>query len=115
MKCIQAFNLWTIAPYFSPIQCSPSIKETTQLRLRVIADTATINISDHGYGIPEDELHHIFEPFFRSAEPHLAQNRGAGLALRFLKTVVKRHGGDISVTSQWGQGTNFQIRIPLSS
>jgi signal transduction histidine kinase len=87
----------------------------TTLRLRVIADTATINISDHGYGIPEDELQHIFEPFFRSAEPRLAQNRGAGLGLRFVKTVVERHGGDISATSQWGQGTNFQIRIPLSS
>ena len=87
---------------------------TISISLKAIANSANIIISDQGYGIPEDEIRHIFEPFFRSAEPALAQNRGAGLGLRFVKTVIERHKGDISVNSTWGKGTTFQIRLPAT-
>lgn len=88
---------------------------TTTLSTRIFAQTVSLRIRDSGYGIPEDEVRHIFEPYFRSAEPRLAQGRGAGLGLRFVKTVVERHGGEITVSSEWGEGTTFEIRLPMES
>ena len=79
------------------------------------ARQATIIIQDQGYGIPQEELQFIFEPYFRSAEQKLAENRGAGLGLRFVKTVIDRHKGQINVESEWGKGTRFIIRLPLTS
>jgi signal transduction histidine kinase/CHASE2 domain-containing sensor protein len=73
---------------------------------------AHLQIRDQGYGIPADELPHIFDPFFRSSEQKLAENRGAGLGLRFVKTVVERHAGKIRVTSTWQEGTTFVLELP---
>ena len=84
------------------------------MSVAVMANRVTINVRDQGFGIPEEELRHIFDPFFRSAEPKLAQNRGAGLGLRFVKTVVERHNGEVFVNSVWGAGTTFQLRLPLA-
>ena len=75
---------------------------------------AIVDVTDHGYGIPADEVDSIFEPYFRSAEPELAENRGAGLGLRFVKTVVDRHEGNIEVSSKRGTGTNFRISLPTA-
>ena len=83
------------------------------LCLGVDGDFAEVTVSDEGYGIPADELDHIFAPFFRSAAPKLAEHRGAGLGLRFVKTVVDRHGGNIDVASVWQQGTTFTVRLPI--
>ncbi len=74
---------------------------------------AQVRVSDQGYGIPADEIEHIFAPFFRSAAPQLAENRGAGLGLRFVKTVIDRHEGTIDVESSRGQGTTFTVRLPI--
>ena len=70
---------------------------------------AITRVSDQGFGIPSDELPHIFEPYFRSRAQELVQNRGAGLGLRFVKTVIDRHAGNISVRSTVGQGTTFEL------
>ena len=82
-------------------------------RLQVDETHAEIAIIDEGLGIPEAEQSKIFQPFFRSEEPRLAQQRGSGLGLRFVKTVVDRHKGEISVASRWGHGTTFTLRLPL--
>ena len=75
---------------------------------------ARVAVADQGYGIPADELDHIFEPYYRSAHPELAENRGAGLGLRFVKTVIERHDGVITVHSSRGEGTTFTIELPLA-
>jgi CHASE2 domain-containing sensor protein/signal transduction histidine kinase len=80
--------------------------------LTVNANQLIITFADQGYGIPAFELEHIFDAYFRSDEPQLANNRGAGLGLRFVKTVIERHDGSIVVTSEWGQGTCFTITLP---
>ncbi|MEM7100748.1 MAG: CHASE2 domain-containing protein [Pseudomonadota bacterium] len=72
----------------------------------------TVRVSDEGHGIPEAEIAHIFDPYFRSSEQVLAENRGTGLGLRFVKTVIERHNGKIEVDSRWGEGTTFTIRLP---
>ncbi len=65
-----------------------------------------IRISDEGVGIPEEDLHHIFEPFYTT------RKRGSGLGLAISYKIVEAHNGDISAVSHPGQGTTFVIRLP---
>jgi two-component system NtrC family sensor kinase len=69
-----------------------------------------ITINDSGCGIPKEELKRIFEPFF-TRKP---VGEGTGLGLFICHTIVKKHMGEISVKSQLGQGTTFEIILPVN-
>lgn len=64
--------------------------------------------ADDGPGIPEDVLPHIFEPFFTT------KTTGSGLGLAVSYSIIERHGGMLSVESRAGQGTTFQVRLPVA-
>ncbi len=68
-----------------------------------------ISISDTGAGIAEEHIHKIFDPFFTTKEAL----KGTGLGLAVSYGIVKKHGGDIEVTSAPGQGTTFTVRLPV--
>jgi len=68
---------------------------------------AIIEISDTGCGIASENLVKIFEPFFSS------KTNGSGLGLAVSYGIVQKHGGDILVSSQPGEGTRFTIELPL--
>jgi len=70
-----------------------------------------IKVSDDGYGISDEDLTHLFEPFYRSLNTESIQ--GTGLGLTIVKNAVEMHGGTISVYSKLGEGTTFLINIPL--
>jgi heavy metal sensor kinase len=74
-----------------------------------------IEFEDTGVGIPEENLPHIFDRFYRvrNAETNLIQ--GLGLGLSFVAWIVKAHGGQIDVTSKVGAGTRFTIRLPAEA
>lgn len=74
---------------------------------------ATIHFADTGYGIPDQELPHIFERF-RRVEVHADKATGSGLGLAITKALVEQHNGDISVSSTIGEGSTFTIRLPLA-
>jgi signal transduction histidine kinase len=80
---------------------------------RLFADDgdAVIEISDSGVGIPPDTLARIFDPFFSRRADGVA---GTGLGLTIVKNFVERMGGTIRVESTVGQGTQFNIRLPLA-
>ncbi len=71
-----------------------------------------VSVSDQGLGIPAAEIDRVFEAYYRSVAPALASRRGAGLGLRFVKTVAERHGGSVSVESQQGVGSVFTLVLP---
>lgn len=71
-------------------------------------DEVVVTVSDSGRGIPAADLEHVFEPFWSTKEGH----RGGGLGLATAFAVVEQHGGGIEVTSEVGQGTTFEIRLP---
>ena len=75
---------------------------------------ATVTVTDTGIGIPEEELPHIFERFFRGEQPRLMQVQGAGLGLAIVKEIVGLHEGRVTVESQVGEGTTFTIWLPLT-
>ncbi len=67
-----------------------------------------LNISDTGFGIPNEQLDRIFEPFFTTKE----FGKGTGLGLSNVMGIIKGHGGFINVSSSVGKGTLFQVYLP---
>jgi two-component system, NtrC family, sensor kinase len=74
-------------------------------------DTIMIEISDNGIGVPEDDIPHIFEPFFSTKH----DTSGIGLGLAIVHGIVKSHNGKIEVKSELGKGTTISITLPLIS
>ena len=77
--------------------------------------TAVIGVEDHGPGIAAEELAHLFEPFYRSAEARRLGRSGVGLGLAVAQRIAHAFGGSISAKSVLGQGSRFEIRIPLEN
>jgi signal transduction histidine kinase len=71
-------------------------------------DRIEIWISDEGHGIADDDLPHIFEPFY-STKPE-----GSGLGLALVYRVLQDHGGHVEVRSAVGEGTTFTIALPAT-
>jgi signal transduction histidine kinase len=67
-----------------------------------------LSIEDHGTGIPQDLLSRVFDPYFTTKQT------GTGLGLTMCYSVTKNHGGLITVDSEVGVGTTFQIYLPAS-
>lgn len=79
----------------------------------VDGDWLLIEVTDTGYGIPEDAMPYIYDKFYRvELRQHLAED-GTGLGLAIVKSVVDLHDGRIDVASEVGVGTRFSIRVPL--
>ena len=67
-----------------------------------------VSITDSGIGIPEENLSRIFDPYFST------KKAGSGLGLATLYSIVKNHGGYISVESRLGLGTTVHVNLPAS-
>ena len=72
-----------------------------------------ISVEDRGPGIPEEELPHIFERFYRLDKARSRRLGGAGLGLPIAKTTVEVHGGHVEAVSRIGEGTKMTLCLPL--
>ena len=77
----------------------PSLKEGAYVK---------VSVEDQGGGIEEDDLEKVFDPFFTTKE------KGSGLGLTGALSIVKNHGGNITVESRAGSGTTFHVYLPAS-
>jgi signal transduction histidine kinase len=75
---------------------------------------AVAEVRDTGIGIAAEDLPHIFERFFRADRARSRETGGAGLGLSIGKWIAEAHGGTISALSKPGEGSVFQVRIPLA-
>lgn len=85
-----------------------------EVSLTARLDMALISVRDHGPGVPEAELGHIFEPFYRVSEARERSSGGVGLGLSIAERTVKLHGGTIRAANAH-DGLLITIELPLSA
>lgn len=73
-----------------------------------------LKVEDSGMGIPEKDQEHIFERFYRVDKSHSREIGGTGLGLAITRSAILMHRGAIKVHSQEGEGTIFNVRVPLN-
>lgn len=101
------WNLMNNAAKYS----EPPAKITVTLRHH---DTAIeLAFADEGVGIPADDLEHIFQRFYTVESHQSKQKGGSGLGLSIVDTIVEKHNGRISATSEVGKGTTFTVELPV--
>lgn len=76
------------------------------------ADLVTIEVEDRGVGVPDAEKPHVFERFFRGADPRIRETRGSGIGLALVRHAVEAHGGRVEVRDTPGGGTTFRLVLP---
>lgn len=85
--------------------CDISIQAETQ------TNGIRISVTDNGIGISEASLPHIFDKFYRVPSGNLHNVKGFGLGLYYVKDMMAKHGGSVSVKSQPGKGTTFTLHF----
>jgi two-component system sensor histidine kinase BaeS len=73
-----------------------------------------VTVEDSGEGIPEEELVHIFDRFYRVDKARERENGGTGLGLAIAKEFIQAHGGSIQVESKLHVGSRFKIILPVN-
>ncbi|NND60208.1 MAG: ATP-binding protein, partial [Gammaproteobacteria bacterium] len=84
---------------------------TVRLSAAESDDAVTISVSDDGIGIAEADQQQIFDKFYRSEDDDVRQRSGHGLGLALTRDIVSLHGGDISLSSEKGAGSEFVITL----
>lgn len=89
----------------------------TLIRLEAVYDAddscMRCSVIDDGPGIPEKDLPHIFERFYRVDKGRSRETGGTGLGLSIVKHIVQLHGGSVEAASKVGEGTRMSFRLPL--
>lgn len=84
-----------------------------EVRVQRDAGMARLQVTDHGVGIPEADLPHVFERFHRAA--NVGSIRGTGIGLWGARRIVEQHGGHIAVDSTVGEGTTVVVSLPCQA
>jgi two-component system sensor histidine kinase KdpD len=82
------------------------------IKAALIRDKVNIEIKDQGIGIPNSDLTHVFEKFYRAEKPQ--QITGTGLGLSICKGIIEAHGGRIAAQNNPDKGVTFIITLPLN-
>jgi|SRR5438445_2387470 len=98
-------NLLSNAVKYSPPESSVEIRVEPQ------RGALTIVVEDQGYGIPAEELPHIFNKYYRGVTPETQNTPGTGLGLYIVKQIAELHGGRVEVVSNRGKGSTFRLRL----
>ncbi|HYM79134.1 MAG TPA: ATP-binding protein [Candidatus Dormibacteraeota bacterium] len=76
-------------------------------------NTAVLEVSDNGPGIPAHALPHVFERFYRADKARSRVTGGSGLGLSIVKAICAAHNAEVKVSSEEGRGSCFRVEIPL--
>ena len=74
---------------------------------------AALTVRDRGIGIPADDLPRLFERFHRGSNV-TGRIAGTGVGLASVRQIVESHGGEVAVSSNEGEGTTLEVRLPLT-
>ena len=82
------------------------------LTIETTDENAIVEITDSGVGISKEDLHEVFERFFRADKARGTDTGGAGLGLAIVKQIIELHHGEIVVNSRLQQGSTFRVTLP---
>ncbi len=85
------------------------------VEVRAHPDAVSLRVSDSGVGIPQRDVPRIFERFYRVDQARSRATGGTGLGLAIVKHVCENHGGEVSVTSELGRGSTFEVTLPTAN
>jgi two-component system phosphate regulon sensor histidine kinase PhoR len=103
------FNLLDNANKYTPEM--PHLRIST----RNTAQGLALTIQDNGIGMTREAQKHIFEKFYRVPTGNRHDVKGFGLGLNYVQTIIAAHGGSISVKSDLGKGSTFEVLLPFSA
>ena len=91
------------------MQAMPEDKKQPEITIStyIESDMVRISVQDNGCGMTEDQMSKIFEPYYTT------KSSGTGLGLTVLFKIMKQHGGDVTVHSVYGEGSEFILQIPV--
>ena len=84
---------------------------TVEVAVQMEDEVVKISVADTGIGIPEEDIPHLGDEFFRARNAHLEGITGTGLGLSIVKQYVNRFGGQLDVVSSLGKGTTFKVSL----
>lgn len=105
------YNLLTNAIRYTPEQGTVTL--ASSLLSRQGAQWVRIQVRDSGIGINATDLPHVFDHFYRADASRDRKSGGAGLGLAIVKQLVERHQGYVTVSSTPGQGSLFEVFLPV--
>ncbi len=85
---------------------------TVEVSVASVNNGVELAVQDSGPGIPEQDLPHLFERFYRVDQSRSRESGGSGLGLAIAKELVEAHGGRIWAESQLGKGSRFALHLP---
>ncbi|TLS73579.1 HAMP domain-containing protein [Mariprofundus erugo] len=91
------------------------VDSSVEISLNVESAVASIHIRDHGHGVEEEKLAHLFEPFFRASAAREHDNSGYGLGLAIARRAIELHAGTITAGNHADGGLQVDITLPLVS
>ncbi len=97
-------NAFSYAPDFTLLAISVQYDD--------LKNSVHCTVTDDGPGIPQQDVPHIFERFYRVDKGRSRDSGGTGLGLSIIKHIVQQHGGSVSVESEAGQGAAFHFSLP---
>lgn len=85
---------------------------TVTLSMTKLDRGVTVSVEDTGIGIAPEDVRRVFDRFWRADKARSRREGGSGLGLAIALAIARRHGGEITVTSQVGAGSCFRVRLP---
>lgn len=86
---------------------------TVSVSAAVEGSRLVVRVIDNGVGIGTEDLKRIGDPFFQAGKTYQRRHEGTGLGLSIVKSLVAMHGGEMTVTSQIGEGTTVTVALPV--
>jgi two-component system, OmpR family, sensor kinase len=83
------------------------------VRVASVDGIAVLEVTDHGPGLPAQDLPHVFDRFYRADQSRARDHGGAGLGLSIVAAVVQAHGGRVGAMNVAGAGARFRVELPL--
>ena len=74
-----------------------------------------IEVIDNGVGLSKEDQHKIFDKFYRVTKGNVHDNKGFGLGLSYVKSIIEKHNGEIKVESKIKEGSKFTILLPIEN